>query len=101
MKERNHEREILQLELAVGKIKNFGNHFVSYNTKFLGTSINDNFYIDGHNTKHAEMSDEICFGYDDVHNQLHLLQVYQLANNKKFATTEISMGLYSYWEIIN
>lgn len=93
------KREIDNLERAAGILKNFGGHFVAYNTKFLGTSADDNFRIKGRNTRDAEELDEICFGYDGKYKQLHLLNVYQTKSGLKFASTEIVMGLYAYWSV--
>ena len=93
------KREIDKLELAAGILKDFGGHFVAYNTKFLGVSQNDNFRIKGRSTHDAEELDEICFGYDGKYRQLHLLHVYQMKSGLKFATTEIVMGLNAYWSV--
>ena len=93
------KREIDNLEIAVSILKNFGGHFVAYNTKFLGTGTDDNFRIKGRSTRDAEELDEICFGYDGKYKQLHLLHVYETKSGLKFASTELAMGLYAYWSV--
>jgi len=92
----NTQNEIRLLKMAIGNIQDFGDHFVAYNTEFLGTSTNDNFIINGKNTKDAESLDEICFGYD-MYDQLQLLDLYVTSAGTKFASTEIMMGVYGYW----
>ncbi len=90
------QNEIRLLERALGNIKNFNDHFVAYNTEFLGTSTNDRFIIKGKNTQDADCLNEICFGYD-MYDQLHLLGVYVTTSGIKFASTELVMGVYGYW----
>lgn len=100
MIKRDKERELRELKIAVGMIETYDGHFVAYNTKFLGYSTNDDFYINGKNTYNAKSINEFCFGYDGDYKQLHILHVYELADGTKFASTEIIMGLYAYWEIL-
>lgn len=90
------KNERLLLETAAANIQDFGDHFVAYNTEFLGVSTNDDFLIKGKSTQEAECLDEICFGYD-MYDQLHLLEVYITSSGLKFASTELTMGVYGFW----
>ena len=90
------QNEIKLLETALGNIQEFDDHFVAYNTEFLGVSANDKFIIKGKDTQEAECLDEFCFGYD-MYDQMHLLDVYITSSGIKFASTEIMMGVYGYW----
>ncbi len=99
MVEYESKREIMLLERATQIIKNFDRHFVAYNTKFIGISHNDDFRINGYKTKNSKLLNEICFGYDGHYHQLHLLNIYETECGYKFASTEISMGVYAYWEV--
>ena len=99
MLEYDSKREIMQLERAATIVKNFDGHFVAYNTKFLGVSSNNDFSIKGHKVKNSRPINEICFEYDGQYHQLHLLNVYETDFGEKFASTELSMGIYAYWEI--
>lgn len=97
MKYYDLDRELGELKRGENLIEKYGDHFVSYNTKFLGTSTEDNFCINGCNTKDAKLLNEFCFGYDDKYKQIHLLHVYETKNGTKFASIELLMGLYAYW----
>ena len=93
------QRATRLLEKGVTKITVFGDIFVAYSTRFLGTSPAE-YKIDGKSTKNAKALGEFCYGYDGLYHQLQLMSVYQMTNGKKFASNEIVNGLYAYWEII-
>jgi hypothetical protein len=95
------EREIRELEAGISSIKNYGKHFISYNVKYLGHSFSDEYKIGGKSIKGSKTLNEFCYGYDEVHGQLHLLHVYQMLNGVKYAAIEISNNVYAFWEIIN
>ena len=96
----DNAREKRLLDDGIGLIENFGNHFVAYNTKFLGYSYDGEYVIRGKSTKDSIALREFCFGYDGQYNELQLLHVYQMKCGKKYAATEISMCVYAYWDIL-
>ena len=98
---RDKERELRELKIAVGMIETYDGHFVAYNTKFLGYNYDDNYIIRGQSIKNSKSLNEFCFGYDGTYEQLHLLHVYETKSGLKYASIEISMGVYAFWEIID
>lgn len=89
------------LEIGVSNIKNFGERFVAYNTKYLGDSVFNNFEIKGKSTEGSKYLNEFCYGYDGKYHQLHLLHVYEMPDGTKFAAKEIVNNLYAFWEILD
>ena len=89
------------LESIIDNIKDFNGKFIAYNTKFLGTSISDVYKIKGKSTKNSTDINVRCFGYDDTYGELHVLDVYEFDNGKKYAMTEISNGIYAFWDILD
>ncbi len=92
---------ILLLESIIDNIKNFNCKFIAYNTKFLGTSNSEVYKIKGKNTKDSTDINVCCFGYDNIYEDLHILNVYEFYDGKKYAMTEISNGLYAFWDILD
>ena len=95
------EREIEELKRGLTLIEDFGSRFVQYNTKYLGCSFNDEYIIKGKSTNNSSSLNEFCYGYDGEHHQLHLLHIYQMNCGIKYASIEISMCVYAFWEILN
>lgn len=95
------KRAINLLEEGLSAIRNFGDFFVAYNTKYLGHRFSDEFIINGKSTKNSKPLNEFCYGYDGEHKQLHLLRVYEMQNGAKYAAIEISMSVYAFWDILN
>ncbi|MCH5159564.1 MAG: hypothetical protein J1F66_01780 [Clostridiales bacterium] len=94
------KKEKILLDKGIGLIEHFNYHFVAYNTKFLGYSQNDNYIIRGENSNNSQLLHEFCYGYDDLHHELHLLKVYQTKQGKKYAAIEISNCVYAFWDIL-
>lgn len=97
----DEQRQINLLELGIGYIKNFGKKFVAYNTKFIGISNSNEYVVNGESTKKANPRSEFCYGYDEAYKELHILDVYETANGKRFAVNEIAISTYAFWEILN
>ena len=95
----DYEREKMILDQGIGLIEDFNDHFVAYNTRFLGWNFDGDYVINGENTSNSYSLDEFCFGYD-VNQELHLLHVHQTKKGQKYAATEVSYGTYAFWEII-
>lgn len=100
MKQSERKRAILLLKVGMGKIENFGQEFVPYGTRFLGASYSDEFIINGQSVKQSRPRNEFCYGYDGLYHELQLLHVYETEAGMKYAATEISNGVFAYWEII-
>lgn len=93
-------RTIHLLETALSKIKNFGEKYIAYNTNFLGVSSSNDYIIRKKSTKNSKSMGEFCFGYEKKYNQMHILEVFQMPDGIKYASTELSNNIYGYWEII-
>lgn len=100
-KEWNDTNAIHLLEIGASNIKNFEEHFVAYNNRYLGFNVCNNFEIKGKSIKGSKYLNEFCYGYDGEYHQLHLLHVYEMIDGTKFATTEISNNVYAFWEILD
>lgn len=98
MKKSNNERARMLLNTAIGKINNFSDSFVAYNTKFLGLSKDDVFIINGEDVSNSTSTHEFCFGYDS-NGDLQLINVYKTKKGQKYAAQELFWSLYGYWLI--
>lgn len=96
----DNERAIRYLNLAIGKIKDFGMNFKQYNVKYLGADLSNSYKINGESCIKAYPLNEFCFGYDETYNQLHILDIYKLPSGQLFASAEILSGIYGYWKIV-
>ena len=99
-KKHNPNREKILLNQGIGLIENYDCRFVAYNTKFLGYSYDGYYVINGKHTKNSKSLNEFCYGYDGKHHELQLLHVYLIDDKIKYATTEVLMGIYAFWNII-
>ena len=90
----------------------YGNVRKYYKTEFLGHSYTGQFVIDGvevgkvneKNWSIDESLREYCYGEDNVYFAQHKLSVRIATDGKKsvkYAYTELTMGVYGFWRILN
>ena len=101
MLDNEKDRSLRLLELGIDQIVNWESRLVVYNTKFIDSSYTDDIRINGCSVRNAVSINQFCYVQDSISNQIYLAHIYQLSNGRKFASTEISFGVYGYWEIID
>ena len=97
----NKSRMIALLENGIGRVRDFDDCFVHYNTRYLGCSMSNDFIINGESIKNSRELNEFCYAYDGKYHQIQVLSIYEMLSGKKYAVTEIFTGGYAFWEILD
>jgi len=77
-----------------------------YKTQYLGYNYTGLLIIDGievGNINDVNLK-ETCYGKDDEYSETHKLWVFQASNDKKtvkYASKEMSFGVYGFWRILD